>query len=138
LHFVVLADDSVDANVLDVGRGAVQVELVSGQPVVVEVRVLLPDGSDYLVHEVVHQVLEIVQSSLLAFLVAYKACLVLLEFNFGLPELGCHLVVPLFDAIQDTRVPVVLVLADLLLSLFYLFLFELGELREVFGQFLDL
>ena len=52
---------------------------------------------------------------MLALLDVQQTALVCLELGTGFFELACHLIVPIFDALEHALVFVVLVLADLLL-----------------------
>ena len=61
---------------------------------------------------------------MLALLDVQQTALVCLELGTGFFELACHLIVPIFDALEHALVFVVLVLADLLLCLLNLLLFE--------------
>ena len=71
---------------------------------------------------------------MLTFLHIQKVAFVVLKLRLGIPQLSCHSIVPLFDALKHTLVLVVLVLADLFFRLFYLLFFEDGERCKIICQ----
>ena len=71
---------------------------------------------------------------MLALLDVQETALVCLKLGSRFFELACHLIVPIFDALEHALVFVVLVLADLLLCLLNLLLFERRERSEVISE----
>ena len=71
---------------------------------------------------------------MLPFLHVNQITLIVLELRLSISQLGIHFVVPLFDTFKHAVILIVLVLANLLLSLFYLFFFKGSERCKVVRQ----
>ena len=69
LHLLVLADQRIDSNKFDELCGIIQCDLICGQPIVVEICMFFSDRPDDIVHQVVDQVLQIVQRRRLPLLI---------------------------------------------------------------------
>ena len=85
---------------------------------------LFPDGANNFINQVIYEVFQIRECSLLSLLVSEQGRLISLELVASFTQLANHLVIPLFDSLEDTFVLIILILSYLLLGLFDLILFK--------------
>ena len=124
----VLAKQCIDSYKFDKLRWVVQRVFILRKPIVVKVCAFLSNRSNDIVNKIIDQVLQVRFSGCLSFLVGEQRCLILLKFGLCIAQLRNHLIVPLFDSFEHTRILIKFIRPDLLFSLLNLFVFEFLKL----------